>query len=108
MAPGLLSVVCSFHDDKAAAVCVSGNCSDSFTVRNEDFQGCILAPVFLICTYFCAVLMIGGSFLSGFSDTYIHMYIRMLVSDQIKSHLLQSCITESKFADAAALYLTYF
>ena len=44
--PVLLSVVRSFHEGMRASVCVRGEFSDSFEVRNGERQGCTVALVY--------------------------------------------------------------
>jgi len=102
--PTLLSVVRSFHEGMRASVRVKGHISDSFGVRNGVRQGCTIAPV-LFNLYFCAVFEDWRQqcSLAGVSFRYSHG--RKLVGDRTaKSHLQTSCVTESKFADDAALY----
>ena len=102
--PTLLSVVCSFHKGMRASVRVRGNISDSFEVHNGVRQGCTIAPV-LFNLYFCAVFedWRRQCSLAGMCFRYSHG--RRLVGNRTaKSCLELSCITESQFADDAALY----
>ena len=100
----MLSVVCSFHEGMRASVRVRGNISDSFEVHNGLQQGCTIAPV-LFNLYFCAVFEDWRQQCSLADASFWYSHGRRLVGDcTAKSRLELSCITESKFADDAALY----
>ena len=102
--PTMLSIVRSFHDGMKASVRVKGNFSDSFEVRNSVRQGCTIAPV-LFNLYFCAVFEDWRQQCSVAGVSFRYLHGRKLVGDRsAKSRLLPSYVTESKFADDAALY----
>ena len=102
--PVLLSVIHSFHVDMRAFVHVKGHSSDSFTVRNGVRQGCTMALV-LFNLYVCAMVDDWRRQYPWAEVTFCYRYGRKLVRYCTpKAHLLRSCITESKFADDAALY----
>ena len=102
--PTLLSVVRSFREGMRASVRVRGNLSDSFEVCNGVRQGCTIAPV-LFNLYFCAIFEDWRRQCSLAAVCFRYSHGRKLVGDRTaKSHLELSCITESRFADDAALY----
>ena len=102
--PVLLAVIRSFHVDMRAAVTVKGRCSDSFAVRNGVRQGCTIASV-LFNLYLCAVVDDWRKQCPQAGVIFCYCHGRKPVGDRTpKSRLLRSCVTESKFADDAALY----
>ena len=83
---------------------MKGNISDRFEVRNGVRQGCTIAPVFFNL-YFCAVFEDWQRLCPVVGVSFRYSYGCKLMGDRsAKSWLLQSCVTESKFADDAALY----
>ena len=70
----------------------------------EIWQGCTMAPV-LFNLYFCAMVDYWRRQCPQAGVTFCYRFGRKLVGDRTtKERLLRSCITESKFADDAALY----
>ena len=102
--PVLLAMIRSFHVDTRAAVTVKGRYSESFAVRNGVWQGCTIVPV-LFNLYLCAVVDDWRKQCPQTGVTFCYCHERKLVGNRApKSRLLRSFVTESKFADDAALF----
>ena len=104
--PKMLKVVKSFHVGMQAMVRVGDSMSDSFELSNGLRQGCTLAPT-LFNLYFSAVV---ASWRRGCTEAGVDVLFRpgrKLIGDRTaKSRLSVVRVTESKFADDAALYTT--
>eukprot|EP00117_Sycon_ciliatum_P039014 scpid35652/ scgid3339/ Craniofacial development protein 2; p97 bucentaur protein len=99
--PAMLRIIQSLHNGMTASVRVDGKLTDPITVRNGLRQGCTLAPM-LFNLYFSAVV---ASWRSSCPDAGISFHYK--VGDRtVKGKLLSSKVTESQFADDAALYAT--
>ena len=102
--PKMLKVIQSLHEGMSAAMRVSTASSDSFPVNNGLRQGCTLAPV-LFNLYFAVVMDAWRSTCKCAGIPVSYKIGRKLVGDRTaKSRLSQCTITESQFADDAALY----
>ena len=106
--PQMLRLIQSLHENMEARVRVGDGFTDPIMVRNGLRQGCTLAPT-LFNLYFCAVVAYWRS-RSSVPGVQVRFRIgRRLVGDRTaKSHLDSTSITESQFADDAALYTTSF
>ena len=104
--PRRLSLIESLHDGMEARVRVSGAVTDTILVNNGLRQGCTLAPV-LFNLYFSAVVTYWRAKSSAPGVCIRYRIGRRLVGDRTtKSRLQPQWITESQFADDAALYTT--
>ena len=104
--PRLLLVVKSLHEGMIARIRVSGTLTDSISVSNGLRQGCTLAPT-LFNIYFSAVVSHWCSQSSVPGVEILYRLGRKLVGDRTaKSRLNSVSVTESQFADDAALYTT--
>ncbi len=102
--PTMLSIIKSFHDQMQAEIRVGDSTTDSIQVLNGLRQGCTLAPS-LFNLYFGAVVGAWRAHCpeAGIDVRYKHG--RKLVGDRIaKSRLECMKVTESQFADDAAVY----
>ena len=102
--PRMLNIIKSLHEGMQAEVRVGDSRSGSFQVRNGLRQGCTLAPT-LFSIYFSAVV---ANWHGGCSETggnVLFQHRKKLVGDKTaKSRLCTVRVTESQFADDAALY----
>ena len=104
--PRMLSLIESLHDGMEARVRVSRAVTDTILVNNGLRQGCPLAPV-LFNLYFSAVVTYWRAKSSAPGVCIRYRIGRRLVGDRTaKSRLQPQWITESQFADDAALYTT--
>ena len=103
--PTMLSVIRSFHDGMLAQVRVGGDLTtNSIEVKNGVRQGCTLAPS-LFNIYFSAMVACWRARCPEAGVTVRYKHGRKLVGDRTaKSHLSEVRITESQFADDAAVY----
>ena len=104
--PTMLGIIRSFHEDMRAEIRIGDLTTDCITVRNGLRQGCTLAPT-LFNLYFSAVVACWRARCpqAGVSVRYKHG--RKLVGDRTtKSRLLGTTITETQFADDAAVFAT--
>ena len=104
--PRMVRIIKSLHNGMLASVRVRGGVSESFVVSNGLRQGCALAPM-LFNLYFAAVVRHWQSVSSvpGFPLRY--RIGRRLVGDRTaKSRLDTAAVTESQYADDAAMYTT--
>ena len=96
----------SFHEGMSAKVIVGQEFTERIGVCNGLRQGCTMAPV-LFSLYFAAVVDDWTRKCSVTAVEFRYKYGHKLVGDRtIKSQLLLDMITESQFADDAALYAT--
>eukprot|EP00117_Sycon_ciliatum_P027914 scpid27779/ scgid3366/ Craniofacial development protein 2; p97 bucentaur protein len=106
--PRMLQVIRSLHEGMMASVRVGSGQSDSFGVENGLRQGCTLAPM-LFNLYFSAVLAHWRSTSTVPSFPMKHRIGRKLVGDRTAKHRLTDLsVSESLFADDAALYTTSY
>ena len=102
--PHLLQLIRSLHVGMRARVRVGGGYTEDIFVNNGLRQGCTLAPT-LFNIYFAAVVSAWRSHSSVPGVTLRYRIGRKLVGDRTaKSRLLATEVTESQFADDAALY----
>ena len=104
--PVMLKIIKSLHEGMQAAVRVNTEITRSFEVRNGLRQGCTLAPV-LFNVYFAAMM---NNWRAQCPDVGVGIKFkcgRKLVGDRTaKSRLNEVKVTESQFADDAAVYTT--
>ena len=104
--PLMLRLIRSLHEGMEARVRVSGSLTDAIHVTNGPRQGCTLAPT-LFTLYFAAVVASWRSQSSAPGVIIQYRMGRKLVGDRTaKSRLQSATLTESQFADDAALYTT--
>ena len=104
--PRMLSIVRSFHEGMHAEVKVGSTITESFEVRNGLRQGCTLAPT-LFNIYFSAMVANWHSEYAGAGVSVLYKHGRKLVDNRTaKSRLSEMRVTETQFADDAALYTT--
>lgn len=104
--PRLLQIVKSFHEGMHAEVRVGSSTTESFEVRNGLRQGCTLAPT-LFNIYISAVVANWRSKHEEAGVDVLYRHGRKLVGDRMaKSRLNELRVTETQFADDAALYTT--
>ena len=104
--PRMLSVVKSFHEGMHAEVRLGSTTTDRFEVRNGLRQGCTLAPT-LFNIYFSAMVANWRDECVGAGVSVLYKHGKKLVGDRTaKSRLNEVRVTESQFADDAALYTT--
>ena len=104
--PKLLRIVRSFHEGMHAEVRVDSSTTESFEVRNGLRQGCTLAPT-LFNIYISAVVASWRSKHEEAGVNVLYKHGRKLVGDRTaKSRLKEVKVTETQFADDAALYAT--
>ena len=104
--PRMCGLVQSLHDGMEARVRVDGSVTESILVKNGLRQGCTLAPT-LFSLYFSAVMADWRSSSSVPGVQVRYRVRRKLVGDRTrKSRLAEMSLTESQFADDAALYVT--
>ena len=104
--PMMLSIIRSFHIGMMAEVRTGDTTTDRVRVHNGLRQGCTLAPS-LFNIYFSAVVACWRARCPEAGITVKYRHGRKLVGDRTsKSHLVQVKITESQFADDAAVYAT--
>ena len=104
--PTMLHIIRSFHEGMCAELRIGNTTTDSIEVQNGLRRGCTMAPT-LFNIYFSAVVADWRSRCpqAGVSIKFRHG--RKLVGDRTtKSRLINSQITESQFADDAAVYAT--
>ena len=102
----LLSFVKSFHEGMQAEVRVGALTTESFEVRNGLRQGCTLAPT-LFNIYISAVVATWRNTHKEAGVDVLYKHGRKLVGDRTtKSRLNEMRVTETQFADDAALYAT--
>eukprot|EP00117_Sycon_ciliatum_P023228 scpid30807/ scgid4805/ Transposon TX1 uncharacterized 149 kDa protein; ORF 2 len=104
--PVMLGLIKSLHEGMIAKVRVNGKLSDNISVTNGLRQGCTLAPT-LFNLYFSVVV---ADWRARCPDAGVDLLFRngrKLVGDRTaKSRLSATRVTESQFADDAALYAT--
>ena len=104
--PTMLDLVRSLHESMRVRVRAEGGVTEAINVNNGLRQGCTLAPV-LFNIYFSAVV---GYWRSMCPDVGVDVRYKMgrkLVGDRtVKSRLQRTTITESQFADDAAMLFT--
>eukprot|EP00117_Sycon_ciliatum_P040682 scpid34913/ scgid5748/ RNA-directed DNA polymerase from mobile element jockey; Reverse transcriptase len=104
--PRMLSIIKSLHESMEVKVRIEGGVTAAINVNNGLRQGCTLAPV-LFNLYFSAVV---GYWRSMCPDAGVELHYRVgrkLVGDRTaKSRLQRDVVTESQFADDAAVYAT--
>ena len=106
MPPKMLSVVKSLHEGMHAEVRLGSTTADRFEVRNGLRQGCTLAPT-LFNIYFSAMVANWRDECVGAGVSVLYKHGKKLVGDRTaKSRLNEVRVTESQFADDAALYTT--
>ena len=104
--PKLLGLVQSLHEGMEARVRLPNVVTDNINVRNGLRQGCTLAPT-LFNLYFSAVVSSWRRQSSVPGVRVRYRVGRKLVGDRTaKSRLVSTDVTESQFADDAALYTT--
>ena len=104
--PRMLSVVKSFHDGMQAEVRIGPASTKSFEVKNGLRQGCTLAPT-LFNVYFSGMVASWRSKHVSEGVNVLYRIGRKLVGDRTtKSRLQEVKVTETQFADDAALYST--
>ena len=104
--PKLLSVARSFHEGMRAEVRVGTAFTESFEVRNGLRQRCTLALT-LFNIFFSAVVANWRKESTEAGVNVLYKHGRKLVGDRTtKSRLSEVRVTESMFADDAALYAT--
>ena len=104
--PTMLSIIQSFHVGMQAEVRVGDATTDRIEVHNGLRQGCTLAP-FLFNIYLSSVVAYWRARCLEAGVTVRYKHGRKLVGDRTaKSCLDQTRITESQFADDAAVYAT--
>jgi len=103
--PVMLSLIRSCHDGMTTVVRVSDGTADNISVRNRLRQGCTMVPA-LFNLYFAAMVSWWKSYCPEAVVTVRYKIGRKLVGDRTvnKAKLEVTEITESKFADDAALY----
>ena len=100
----MLSLIRSCHDGMTAVVRVGSGTTDIIDIRNGLRQGCTMAPV-LFNLYFAAMVACWRCHCPEAGVTVRYKMGRKLVGDRTaKTRLEATVITESKFADDAALY----
>ena len=106
--PHMVGLIRSLHEGMVARVRVDGALTENISVRNGLRQGCTLAPT-LFSLYFAAVVSYWHSQSSVHGVKFQYRIGRKLVGDRTrKARLVHSTVTESQFADDAALYATTF
>ena len=106
MPPKLLSLVRSCHEEMRAEVRVGSTTTEEFEVRNSLRQGCTLAPT-LFTIYISAVVANWQIESPEAGVPVLYKHGRKLVGDRTaKARLSQVKVTETQFADDAALYTT--
>ena len=104
--PRMLSVVKSLHDGMQAEVRVGSTSTESFEVKNGLRQGCTLAPT-LFNVYFSGMVASWRMKHASEGVSVLYKFGRKLVGDRTaKSRLQEVKVTETQFADDAALYST--
>ena len=102
----LLQIVKSFHEGMHAEVRVGSSTTESFEVRNGLRQGCTLAPTLFNIYIRTAIANWRGKH-SEAGVNVLYKHGRKLVGDRTaKSRLCEMMLTETQFADDAALYAT--
>ena len=102
--PVMLSLIKSLHEGMNAVVRVGDSITDPIAVSNGLRQGCTLAPM-LFNLYFSAVVRCWRDRCPQAGITVKYRVGRKLVGDRTAKRSLQEmCMTESQFADDAALY----
>ena len=100
-----LSLIRLCHDDMTAVVRVSGGTTDEINIRNGLRQRCTMAPV-LFNLYIAAMVVCWRGQCPEAGVTVRYKIGRRLVGDRTAKARLESIkVTESKFADDAALYV---
>ena len=104
--PAMVRIIQSLHVGMTASVRLGGDLTDPVTVTNGLRQGCTLAPM-LFNIYFAAVVAHWRSCCPAAGVPVLYKIGRKLVGDRTaKGRLLSTSVTESQFADDAALYAT--
>ena len=104
--PTMLSIIQSFHDGMQAEVRVGDTTTDRIEVCNGLRQGCTLAPS-LFSIYFSKMVGYWRARCPEAGVTVRYRHGRKLVGDRTaKSRLDLVRVTESQFADDAAVYAT--
>ena len=104
--PTMLSIIQSFHDGMQAEVRVGDTTTDRIQVRNGLQQGCTLAPS-LFNIYFSTMVGYWRARCPEAGVTVRYRHGRKLVGNRTaKSRLDLVRVTESQFADDAAVYAT--
>ena len=104
--PRMLRVVKSLHDGMQAEVRVGSTTTESFEVKNGLRQGCTLAPT-LFNVYFSGMVASWRMKHASEGVSVLYKFGRKLVGDRTaKSRLQEVKVTETQFADDAALYST--
>ena len=104
--PNMLSIIKSFHDNMQAEIRVGDTTTDKIKVLNGLRQGCTLAPS-LFNLYFSAVMSAWRAQCPEAGMIVRYKHGRKLVGDRTaKSRLECIRVTESQFADDAAVYTT--
>ena len=102
--PVMLSLIRSCHDDMTAVMRVSGGTTDEIIIRKGLRQGCTMAPG-LFNLYFAAMVACWRGQCPEAGVIVRYKIGRRLVGDRTAKAILESIqVTESKFADDAALY----
>ena len=102
----MLSIVRSFHEGMHAEVKVGSTTTESFEVRNGLRWGCTLAPT-LFNIYFSAMVANWRIEYAGAGVSVLYKHDWKLVGDRTsKARLSEMRVTETQFADDAALYTT--
>ena len=102
--PNMLSIIRSFHDGMQAEIRVGDTTTDKIKVLNGLRQGCTLAPS-LFNLYFNAMMSAWRAKCPEAGVTIRYKHGRKLVGDRTaKSRLECVKVTESQFADDAAVY----
>ena len=102
--PRMLAVVKSFHEGMHAEVRIGSDTTEKFEVRNGLRQGCTIAPL-LFNIYFSGVVANWRGEWAGEGVNMLYKIGRKLVGDRTaKSRLKEARVTETQFADDAALY----
>ena len=104
--PTMLHLIRSFHEDMRAEVRIGSVTTDIIQVQNGLRQGCCLAPA-LFNIYFSAVVANWRELSPEVGVNVMYKHGRKLVGDRTRKSRLSSVkVTESQFADDAAVYAT--
>ena len=101
----MISIIQSFHEGMSVKVIVGQKFTESFDVCNGLHQGCTISPV-LFSLYFGAGVDDWRSKYSTGGVKFRYTLGRKLVGDRTGKSQLLLDITDSQFADDAALYAT--